>query len=75
MKIEWSKSPIGLEGYVGNILCFHIIPEGNLIQLVCELPEASPNMYGRLVTHHHSAKEAGQRAQDVLDNWYKRFTQ
>jgi hypothetical protein len=74
MKIDWQKTRHGAEGYVGDVLCFHIIVEGKLIQLACELPEASPNMHGRLVTHHHTAKEAGQRAQMILDNWYKRFT-
>jgi len=73
MKIDWRKTSSSLEGSVGNVLVFHMIPESGLIQLVCELPEASPNMHGRLVTYHHSANEAAKRAQDVLDNWLTRF--
>lgn len=73
MQIKWRKTSTTIEGSVGDVLVFHMIPEAGQVQLVCDLPEALPNMYGRLVTHHHSAKEAAKRAQNVLDNWYKRF--
>lgn len=75
MKIAWLKdAPSVLGGYVGKVKCFEITKENdNQYELICELPHVADNIYGRLITHHNSAKQASKEAQRQLRHWFERL--
>jgi len=79
MKINWKRNHrIILDGYVGDVLCFylHLDPvktKNGPCTLICDLPQASKDHYGRLTTEHKTPKEAARAAELTLRAWVKRF--
>lgn len=76
MKIDWRRTEVGVEGYVGEVLVFYIHPDrnDNQVQLTCDLPEAAPGLYGRSVSTYSTAGVAARHAAVLLKTWYERFT-
>lgn len=72
--IQWHKiADRGYHGYVGDVCMFYIHKHGNEFGLEVGLPNAEPNLYGRLYEQHKTAASAAKRSEEVLRSWLIRL--